>query len=120
MRGHFLMRRKPCDILLGSFAEMMQQTLQSPPGKACEFAAAFHSSDIQHGGIPNGKKEFFTFVRVDWGQAVVECELSEPLESVERLSRRACQPGVAVFSPRGTDLAKTFVDSGVTDASVRS
>jgi hypothetical protein len=59
-------------------------------------------------------------VRVDWGQAVVECELSEPLESIERLSKRACKPGVAVFSSHGTDLAKTFVDSGVTDASVRS
>jgi hypothetical protein len=66
MRGRLLMPRQPRDIRLGALAQMMQQTLQTPTGQVCEFAVAFHNVVIQHGGIANGKKEFFTFVRVVW------------------------------------------------------
>jgi hypothetical protein len=40
----------------------MQQTLQTPTRQVCEVAVAFHNSAIEHGGLSNSKKEFFTFV----------------------------------------------------------
>jgi hypothetical protein len=43
---------------------MMQQTLQTPTRQVCEVAVAFHNSAIEHGGLSNSKKEFFTFVPV--------------------------------------------------------
>jgi hypothetical protein len=45
---------------------MMQQTFQSPTGQVCEVAMAFHNIGIEHGGLSNSKKEFFTFVRMLW------------------------------------------------------
>jgi hypothetical protein len=66
MRGHLLIPLKPRDILLGALTQMMQQTLQSPTGQVCEVAMAFHNIGIEHGGLSNSKKEFFTFVRMLW------------------------------------------------------
>jgi|GEM_PF-6460760 len=64
MRGIFLMRYEPRHVILRTFAELVQQTLQMPPREAAgEGAAAFHDINIQHGGPVGGKKEFFTFVR---------------------------------------------------------
>jgi hypothetical protein len=66
VRGHLLIPLQPRDILLGALTQMMQQMLQTPTGPVCEVAMAFHNIAIEHGGLSNSKKEFFTFVRVLW------------------------------------------------------
>jgi hypothetical protein len=58
---------EPCDIVVSTLAELVQETLKPPPCEAAgKGAAAFHSAAIQHKRGHRGKKEFFTFVREYW------------------------------------------------------